>query len=66
MSPKVNLSSHTQARAYQAGHAAALKMLIDTLIETGDVNHLLDVLEDNAAPEDADRFRAYYAAKNGK
>ena len=66
MGEKVNLSNHKEARAYQLGFKDSLKMLIDTLVESGDVNNLLDVLEDNARPEDADRFRAFYAAKNAR
>lgn len=66
MGEKVNLSDHKQARAYQKGFKDALEMLINTLVESGDVNNLLDVLEDNARPEDADRFRAFYAARNAR
>lgn len=65
MSPaKINLNDHTQARAYNQGKQDAFDMLVKTLEETGDVNFLLDVLEDNAAPDTAERLRAFYRKRN--
>ena len=62
---KVNLNVHTQARAYQEGMRDGLALLVTALEESGDINHLLEVLEWNARPEDAQRLNDYYAAKNG-
>ena len=63
MSPKIDLNVHTQRRAYNAGFQAALALLVTVLEENGDVNYLIDALENNASPETAARLNAYYAAR---
>ena len=63
MSPKVDLSKHTQARAYQAGYQDALEMLVDALIEGGDVSYLIDALEDNAKDSTKAKLNTHYANK---
>lgn len=62
----VNFQVRTQAAAYQEGCRDAYELLITALIEAGNVGTMIDVLEDNARPADADRLREYYAAKARK
>jgi hypothetical protein len=57
---KINLNVHTQARAYHAGFQDAMTMLVDALVEGGDVNFLLDCLEDNINPHTNEATRAKY------
>lgn len=64
MAHKVNLNVHTQARAYQAGFQDALALLVDSLIEGGDINYLIDTLENNAHEATRDKLNAFYAARN--
>lgn len=64
MSTKVNFKVRTQAVAYQEGYQAALSDLVDSLVEGGDVNYLLDALEMKLTqPEALAKFRAYYASR---
>jgi hypothetical protein len=56
----VNFRVRTQAVAYQEGMRDGMAMLVSALEEGGDINYLLEVLEENARPEDADRLNAYY------
>jgi hypothetical protein len=57
---KVNFKVRTQAHAYAEGMRDGMALLITALEEGGTVDHLLEVLEWNARPEDADRLRAHY------
>ena len=61
--PRVNFNVRTQAIAYQEGHRDAFALLITALEEGGTVSHLIDVLEDNARPEDRERLRRFYDAR---
>ena len=63
MGEKVNLNIHTQARAYQLGFREALKGCIDALAEGGDINYLLEYIENNADAETRAKMDAYYAAR---
>lgn len=60
---KINLSNHAQARAYQEGMRDGMAMLIDTLVEAGHIDYLLEVLEANARPADAAKLDAFYTAR---
>lgn len=62
---KVNFRVETQARAYSAGAMDAYDLLVTILEETGNINSLLEGIENNARPETVARMNAYYAAKNG-
>ncbi|WP_136053591.1 hypothetical protein [Microbacterium sp. K5D] len=58
----VNLQVRTQTVAYNTGYQTALSDLVDSLVEGGDVNFLLDALEMKLTqPEALAKFRAYYA-----
>jgi hypothetical protein len=59
----VNFSVKTQAAAYSEGMKDGLDMLVTALEESGDINHLLEVLEWNARPETVARLNAYYAGR---
>lgn len=60
-----NFRVKTQAAAYKEGAMDAYDLLVTVLEERGDINFLIDVLEDNARPDTRERLRAFYAAKNG-
>lgn len=60
---KVNLNDHKEARAYQTGFQDALKFLVDALVEGGDVNYLIDALEQNANEPTRKALNEYYGAK---
>ncbi|QKN87791.1 hypothetical protein NEBULOUS_30 [Microbacterium phage Nebulous] len=60
---KVNLNNHKEARAYQTGFQDALKFLVDALVEGGDVNYLIDALEQNANEPTRKALNEYYGAK---
>lgn len=64
MNPKINLSNHKELRAYQAGFQAALASLVDSLVDGGDINYLIDALEDQANEATADKLRAFYSRRN--
>ena len=61
--PRVNFNVRTQAVAYQEGYRDAFALLITALEEGGTVSHMIDVLEDNARPEDRERLRRFYGVK---
>lgn len=61
----VNFRVKTQAAAYREGAMDAYDLLITILEETGDINALLEGIENNAKPETVARMNAYYAARNG-
>lgn len=64
MSTKVNFKVRTQAVAYQEGYQDALSDLVDSLVEGGDVNFLIDALEMKInRPEVSDKIRRYYGNK---
>lgn len=63
-SSKVNFNVHTQARAYQVGYQDALSDLVDHLIEGGDANYLVGVLEmKTIRPNVAAKISRYYGDK---
>jgi hypothetical protein len=66
MGEKVNLNVHTQARAYRLGFQEALKGCIDALVEGGDINYLLEYIENNADAPTRDAMNAFYAARNAR
>lgn len=66
MSPKVNLNVHTQARAYRLGFQEALAGAVNALVEGGDINYLLEYIENNADAPTRDAMNAYYAARNAR
>lgn len=57
----VNFNVKTQAHAYQEGMRDGMALLVTALEESGSINHLLEVLEWNARPEDVTRLNDYYA-----
>lgn len=59
----VNFSVATQANAHRVGFQDALELLVVVLEESGDINHMLDVMEDNMTPELRKRFQAHYETK---
>ena len=62
--PKVDFRARTQAVAYQTGYQDALSELVDSLVEGGDVNFLIDALENKInRPEVVAKLRAYYGDK---
>ena len=66
MSPKVDLNVHTQRRAYIKGLQDGLDGAVTALVEGGDINYLLEYIENNAAPETVAKMDAYYAARNAR
>lgn len=66
MSPKVDLNVHTQRRAYIAGLHAGLDGCVKALVEGGDINYLLEYIENNAAPETVAAMNEYYKARNAQ
>lgn len=63
MGEKVNLNVHTQARAYQLGFREALAGCIGALVEGGDINHLLEYIDNNADADTRAKMDAYYRAR---
>lgn len=63
MKHKVNLNVHTEARAYQVGFQDALALLVDSLVEGGDINCLINTLKNNAHEETRDKLNVFYAAR---
>jgi hypothetical protein len=61
---KTNFRVKTQAAAYAEGARDAYDLLVTLLVECGDINYLLEGIENNAAAETVERMNAYYAAKN--
>lgn len=61
---KVDLTVHTQARAYQEGFKDAFDLLVTMLEEGGHINYLLEGIEQNARPETVARMDAFYAARS--
>lgn len=66
MGEKVNLNVHTQRRAYIKGLHDGLDGAVKALVEGGDINYLLEYIENNAAQETVDAMNAYYAARNAR
>jgi hypothetical protein len=62
----VNFSVRTQAFAYSEGMKDGLDLLVTCLIESGDINGLLEAIEVNARPETVAKMDAYYEAKNAR
>lgn len=60
---KVNLSVHTQARAYREGFLDAFDLLIEVLEQGGTINHLLEGIENNARPETVERLNRHYSRR---
>lgn len=61
---KVNLSVHTQARAYREGFLDAFDLLIEMLEQGGTINHLLEGIEHNARPETVERLNRHYSRRS--
>ena len=66
MGEKVNLNVHTQARAFRFGFQEALACAVNALVEGGDINSLLEYIENNAAPETVAAMNEYYKAHNAQ
>lgn len=66
MGEKVNLNVHTQRRAYIKGLHDGLDGAVQALIEGGDINYLLEYIENNATPETVAKMDAFYAARNAR
>ena len=60
---KVNFSVKTQAFAYAEGMKDGMAMLIDMLVDGGDINYLLEGIANNARPETVAKMEAYYDGK---
>lgn len=63
MGEKVNLNVHTQRRAYIKGLHDGLDGCIAALVEGGDINYLLEYIENNASAETVAKMNEYYAAR---
>lgn len=66
MGEKVNLNVHTQARAYRLGFQEALAGAVGALVEGGDINYLIDYIENNADADTRAKIEAYYKARNAQ
>jgi hypothetical protein len=64
MGEKVNLNVHTQARAYQLGFREGLQGCVDALVEGGDINYLLEYIENNADEATRNKMNEYYDRRN--
>jgi hypothetical protein len=64
MGEKVNLNVHTQRRAYIKGLHDGFDGAVQALIEGGDINYLIEYIENNASPETAAKLADYYDRRN--
>jgi hypothetical protein len=63
MGEKVNLNVHTQARAYRLGFQEALAGAVAALVEGGDINYMIEYIENNADADTRAKVEQYYAGR---